>query len=322
MPSGFSEIAMTTETVKMSKITRNVPLFVLGLVFLWGCGRTDGSHVGSPALRQACSSYTDIYRQREANCYGVASAPDMSTVKARQTETCVLYSSAPGSATDATYWNACTTAANNNCRAYKCVRPPGARQAGQPCLASHQCASLACQGTQVLDAYGAVLPNGIQCGTCAVQLPEGSPCNSSTDICDVDMSCFQGTCRRQGQAGAPCKSWNDCAWPQLVCRSSGICGEAAYAGQTCAGNTDCTTDQGCDPSTKVCVPLRFGQPGQACDDIVNLCESGACNRLSRTCPTVLPDGAACDPNSGSEVCQIYAHCFLGVCQIPDPAECG
>ena len=286
----------------MSKTVRSVPLLVLGCVFVWGCGRSDGSHISSSALQQACSSFADIYRAREANCYGVAPEPDISTLKARQAESCVLNSSAPGSATDASYWNACAAAADNNCRGYQCAKfPLGGRQAGEPCLASLQCASLACYGTQVLDAYGAILPNGIQCGTCVVRLPEGSPCGSATGICDVGMSCFQGSCRIQGQASAPCASSNDCAGPNLVCRSSGICGNIVAQGQTCATNSDCTTNQGCDPIAKVCVAFKFGQPGAPCDGIVSHCESGACNKLSGTCPTVLSDGAPCDPNSGSTV---------------------
>ena len=74
----------------MSNTSRSVPSLVLGCLFLWSCGRSDGSNVSSSALQQACSSYADIYRQREANCYGVAAEPNISTLKARQTEACVL----------------------------------------------------------------------------------------------------------------------------------------------------------------------------------------------------------------------------------------
>jgi hypothetical protein len=307
----------------MSCSARIVPYVVLASLFVPGCGRSSGSNASSSPLEQACLAYANIYRQREANCYGVAAEPDQSTVITRETEACVLNSSAPGSATGASYWDTCAAAADNNCRAYECATYPlGGKQVGESCLVSLQCATLLCQGTQVTDANGAVLPNGIQCGTCAVRLAEGSPCVSAIDVCDVGMSCFQGACRVQGQAGAPCAVSNDCNVPTLVCRSSGTCGTVEGLGQTCASSSDCTTNEGCDPIQKVCVPFLFGQPGATCDGDVSRCESGACNKETGTCPTVLPDGALCDPNSGSTVCQVYARCFAGVCQIPDPTECG
>jgi hypothetical protein len=83
-------LEMTTRRANMSNTSRSVPSLVLGCLFLWSCGRSDGSNVSSSALQQACSSYADIYRQREANCYGVAAEPNISTLKARQTEACVL----------------------------------------------------------------------------------------------------------------------------------------------------------------------------------------------------------------------------------------
>jgi hypothetical protein len=322
MPSVSPEIAMTPRIAKMSLLARNVPLLVLVCACLWGCDHGDGLTVGTPAMQKACSAYTDIYHLRQANCYGVTSPPDLATVKSRQSEACVLNSSAPGSATDASYWSRCAAAANNNCRGYSCTYPPGMRQAGQPCLASVQCASLYCQGVSVLDPGGAVLPNAIQCGNCVDRLPDGSPCDLATDTCAVESSCFQGVCRKQGQEGASCKFWRDCARPYLTCRGSGTCGQFVGQGQTCIVHSDCLDSQACDPGAKVCVPVKLGQPGAACNGIVNQCETGLCNKVTGTCPTILPDGAACDPNSAAEVCALYARCFQGICQIPNPADCG
>jgi hypothetical protein len=67
---------MTTRPLLLSKTARSLPLLVLGCAFLWGCGRTDGSHVGSSALQQACSSFTDVYQQRDTHCYGVTPFSD------------------------------------------------------------------------------------------------------------------------------------------------------------------------------------------------------------------------------------------------------
>jgi hypothetical protein len=295
---------------------------VLACWSLAGCGRSGGLRSGGSALEQGCAAYASIYRARETRCYGVAAEPDEPDLIARQTESCVLNSSAPGSATDAAYWSTCAAAADNNCGGYRCATYPlGARQAGEPCLVSLQCASLWCRGTQVMGADGVALSNALQCGTCATRLPAGSFCDSTADVCEVGLSCFQGTCRAQGQAGALCAVSNDCVAPNLACRSSGICGSVVGKGQACSANRDCTTLEGCDPVQKVCVPFKFGQPGASCDDVVSHCEAGTCSQETGTCPAVLSDGALCDPNSGAAVCQVYARCFFGVCQIPNPAAC-
>jgi hypothetical protein len=35
----------------------------------------------------------------------------------------------------------------------------------------------------------------------------------------------------------------------------------------------------------------------------------------------LPDGSPCNPDDSSTVCDLYAACFAGVCQIVDPSTC-
>jgi len=257
-----------------------------------GCpGKVDVS------LQQACADYTQIFRSRESVCYDVAPEPDESVLKSRQIEACALSSGASGSQVGASYWESCAAAANNGCAGYECAPyPAGTRQAGEPCLVAQQCASLFCRGV-------------------------GVPGDVAIDICEVGFSCFDGACRKQGIQGEPCNVWNDCALPAWVCKSSGVCDSVTSDGQPCVTQSDCTTDTGCGAGTHVCTPVMFGQPGTPCDGNVFRCEAGQCDPTSGVCPKVASDGAACDPSDLSVVCDDYASCFRGQCQIPDPNTC-
>jgi hypothetical protein len=276
-------------------------------------------------LETACSDYAKIFRMREVSCYHVAPESNESTLIARQVQSCVLLSAAPGSTVAASYWESCAANANNDCGAYQCgTYPAGAGQLGDPCLDSTQCADLWCRGTQVVDASGAVSRTAVQCGACANRLSAGAPCNVATDDCAVGLSCFDGSCRATGQRGAACASASDCA-PPLTCKSLGSCDDVAFTGQSCFVDSDCTTDQACDTSSYICTPFQFGQAGAACDGHVRRCEAGGCNIAASastgTCPTVLGDASPCDPGDRSTVCDNYASCFDGTCQIVDPSSC-
>jgi hypothetical protein len=276
----------------------------------------------APSLKQACSDFVTIVRHRETSCYGVAAEPNESTLISRQVESCVLASSAPGSQVGGSYWESCGSAANNGCAGYKCATyPAGTRNDGEPCLTSTQCASLWCRATSVVDGNGSVLRGAVQCGACASRLPEGASCDVATDACDVGLSCFGGACRTLGSQGAACATWSDCAAPAFVCKSSGTCGTITPTGAPCVTSSDCTTDTGCDLVTKVCTAAHFAQPGESCDGEVHRCKAGRCNTVAGVCPTILTDGTACDATDPSKVCDDYASCFQGICQIPDPATC-
>jgi hypothetical protein len=296
----------------MMKIITSVA--VVGLLFA-GCSSP------APSLQDACANFASITRTRQATCYGVAPVPDQSTLISREIQSCVLNSDAPGSQVDASYWEGCAAAADNGCAAFQCATYPlGTRMAGEPCLVSTQCASLWCKGVGVIGAGGSVLGNAVQCGTCASRLAEGESCDVANDACEVGLSCFGGACRVKGQQGAPCAARSDCALP-WVCKSNGICNSITPDGQPCITSSDCTTDTACDVTTKLCTPKQFAQPGAMCDGEVHDCEAGECDKATGACPTILPDGAACDPSDASTVCGDYARCFEGKCQIPDPATC-
>jgi hypothetical protein len=275
----------------------------------------------APTLQEGCSAYENIWFERQAACLGVTPVSDQATLTARATKSCVLFSGGAGSRVNGQFWKDCADQMNNDCGGYNCgYYPPGARQSGEPCLDSTQCASLFCKGTVVTDASGNAISKAVQCGVCADRLPAAAVCNVATDACDIGMSCFDGTCRAQGRQGAPCAHWSDCAFP-WICNGTGSCTYALSQGSPCISSLDCTTDQACDVTTRVCAPVRFAPPGAFCDGEVNDCESGSCNRGLGVCPAVLADGAPCDPNDFSKVCDVVASCFDGTCSIPDPAAC-
>lgn len=234
----------------------------------------------------------------------------------------MLVSGAPGSTVDGSFWADCAATASNECQGYDCQEPAGTRGAGEPCLVSNQCASLACVGTPILGADGAPLPKGLQCGTCAAIVADGAACDPTKDACATTSSCFGGVCRPRGLQGAPCAAWSDCDEPDFVCKSSGVCDVVTADGAPCGGSSDCASDTGCDASTHVCEPLVYEQPGMPCDDAVVLCESGACDAATRQCPLVLTDGSPCDPTDLTHTCDVYAYCFGGRCVLPDPSTCG
>lgn len=306
----------------MSRLARAAALFSLGPVALALACTTHNS--SSVSLEQACFDYAHAYRAREATCYGVAPAPNQTDLIARQASACALNSAAPGSRLDAHYWESCASSVGTNCAAYSCgVYPSGARPDGDPCSTSSQCQSLWCRGTQALASSGAIASNAIQCGACAARLTTGAPCGP-LDACPIGTSCTGGACQPQGGPGSACTKWADCAFPS-ACRA-GVCGQPAFSGDACDLSSDCTTDTGCDLQTKVCAPIQFGPPGAACDHDVKRCEAGSCNiaapATTGTCPAVVPDGTKCDPNDSSTVCDDYARCFRGTCQIVDPVKCG
>ncbi len=274
-----------------------------------------------PTLEEACMTYAEVFRADEQTCGHVAPEPDETALIARQAQLCVATYGAPGSRVGANYWEDCANVADT-CQGYKCPTfAPGTRTAGAPCLASVQCASLDCVGIGVVGADGQALAGAVQCGTCQTRLSAGAACSAATPACAIGLSCFEGACRETGLQGSPCVVGADCTYP-FVCRSGGVCGAVSANGQTCMSSAECASFSGCDPSTKVCVPRRFGQAGATCDDVVTACESGPCDKTTGTCPTVLATGAACDPTNPSQTCAAEERCFQGTCRIPDANACG
>jgi hypothetical protein len=275
------------------------------------------------SLQQACSSYTVAFRTYETHCHEVQPEGNRAVLEQRETEACVVESSAPGSNLDASYWGRVANGVNEAdaaCTGYDFPDPAGSRDDGAPCFVDAQCASLWCAGTAILGNDGTVIPGSSQCGQCEPRLSLGNACNYATDSCEDGLSCFESSCRKTGVLGDACAHWSDCTFP-LVCRASGTCDHVLASGDACVATTDCGTDQGCDPGTRVCVPFVFALPGMACDGDIHRCERSTCDTTTGLCPVVLADGAVCDPNDPGTLCDTYARCFGGTCQIVDPRKC-
>jgi hypothetical protein len=284
--------------------------------------------VDPPSLEQACGHAARVFRERRAACFGFTPMADEATLIERDTRACTLSWGAPGSRVGGAYWEACAGLQEGNCDRQCTTYPRGTRAAGAPCLHPAQCSTLACAGILVLDPDGTPNPRTRACGTCAMPLREGEACVAGTDLCEAGapgLSCFRGVCRARGGNGSSCDSRNDCAAP-WVCTSAGTCGEAMGAGEACVTSKDCFGEFVCDPASKLCANPEYALAGEVCDDDSRRCWIGACDMAAGAttgvCPIVLPDGSLCDPSDRAQVCDAYAYCFGGVCQIPDPAICG
>jgi hypothetical protein len=228
-----------------------------------------------------------------------------------------------------------------------CTSFVGSLAMNQPCGSDIQCKSGSC---------GLTKPTGLPsyCGNCQDRAPEMGGCKVSTD-CQPKMICQKytdmvtmmemGICTKApGNVGDPCLSNDNCNGPNhcdptgkcappvkkndpcmarsdcdfgLVC--AGRCTTPTGLNGTCTGG-DCDKDLACNPKTKLCAKVTYGAAGAMCDGVLNLCTRGTCS--AGTCPTILADGAMCDPKSMSSICDTFAVCVDGTCVIPDPKKCG
>jgi hypothetical protein len=178
---------------------------------------------------------------------------------------------------------------------------------GAACSANEQCQSGACP----LDHDG---DGGEPCGKCTqVSFGDvGAVCGQGFS----QLSCKQGLactaalqCALAGHAGAACRSEADCAAP-LVCTGT-KCEMPAASGQACTRGT-CAAGLACS-ATSTCLPIVRAGPGQACDGQVTQCKVGGC-LIAGVCPDVIADGAPCMA-SAAHVCDAFAKCVSGTCQI-------
>jgi hypothetical protein len=204
----------------------------------------------------------------------------------------------------------------------------GADCSAAPCVSGDTC-SLSIDGSGDLSE------------ACAVQNPpaaSGATCSSDNDClgpnhCNFATADAQtGTCAAPSAAGAACSANQDCSG-SLVCSGGDTttCNTAVAVGGTCADSTDCQIGLACDLTSLKCAAQIFGKPGATCDSAVNGCTQGSCNipqstdpdagtPTTGTCPTVVPDGQACDDSDPGQTCDDYASCVGGICVLL-PATC-
>jgi hypothetical protein len=184
---------------------------------------------------------------------------------------------------------------------------PGDYSLGTRCIGDDQCQSGFCDlstpegacgrcarppGVGQPCSNGGVCASGLLCaasGTCAAPANLGGACGEAQP-CRESLACPQGTCTRKGAPGAPCNVQEDC---------------------------DLVNGVACNPSTRICIPLRVSMScGFAPDGALVLCPAaGFCQALLGTCVPAAADGAACDDDAGPN-CTQPATCTSGVCRLP------
>lgn len=153
----------------------------------------------------------------------------------------------------------------------------------------------------------------------------GGGCGASGLTCKTGLSCDFKTlkCVAAGGAGAACTSSNDCQQPDLACVAK-VCKARVGEGAACTSTSECQAQFGCNPTTHVCGKRPNAKGGEPCNSFT-VCDTGSCNIAQDsgdgTCPTLIPDGAACTTTSRAAVCDEFADCKGGVCKFSDPAAC-
>jgi hypothetical protein len=238
-----------------------------------------------------------------------------------------------------------------------CKPEAGALTDGSACVDHGQCKSGLCEGNggSQCGKCAALQPAGASCeggGGCArgttctfrdgkstceptKELNEGATCGGAEEgRCTQGLQCDPSTqkCVKPAKKGEACggDGGRFCGY-NLTC-VAGKCADRIAEGGSCdptgtADSADCAAHLACDEDTKKCVKLTVAAPGQACGKYVD-CANGSCptsyadgKTIYGKCPAMLPDGAACDPNSSDAVCDAYATCFKGTCQIMQASSC-
>lgn len=192
-----------------------------------------------------------------------------------------------------------------------------------------------CVDSAFCDANGAN-PNKGTCKATPPKLKEGDACGvSGTEgFCDTGLTCdYSGTkkCVKEGQIGAACGTGKPSCASKLTCKD-GKCSEPPGEGEACTSDVSglsCKAGLACDAEAKKCVKVLYAKPGEPCDFTKTRCEKGSCRGVKYEgakiipgkCPTILADGAACDPQSPDSDCDDFATCFDKKCQIPDGNSC-
>jgi hypothetical protein len=152
----------------------------------------------------------------------------------------------------------------------------------------------------------------------------GAPCEmpdqecASGSTCQVTLGSGTNTskCAALGGMGASCLDSSDCKSP-LGC-PAGKCAPRSGAGGACNSDGDCTSGLACDDVTRKCAAVTWVSAGASCGPLT-LCLVGECSEAK--CPTVIPDGHACEPTSMTAVCDTLSSCVNGKCELPGAIAC-
>lgn len=215
-----------------------------------------------------------------------------------------------------------------------CGLPVPPREAGQPCIASSQCASRACA-----DIPHPALP---ECGQCASVVGLDETCNGVPQVCDDGLECTGSGCKVELEFGLPegaaCERFGQCA-PGLRCQRfadqvATTCQALPALGESCASDVRacqsgsyCGTDDRCQPAVGLGAACGSGVTCQAqffCD---RAADEPTCVVRQQPGEACLPGGLSYDPSNCADgsLCQCdNRQCTSGTCVIRrDPGEvCG
>ena len=298
-----------------------------------------------------CGLYFDAQVQILTRCGLALPLPpdDDARQRTRFLAACKVTTDEPGTGLGADWLHACAESVTRDlCSNFQfdphCNLPNGTIESGKPCESHAQCQTGICSGpgtagscgtcSPVLTTGDACIPGGPPCnksavclqGTCvaAVRHDNGASCSvgrsdCKSGICDGKTH----TCVDPMPAGASCVSEWDCA-DGLAC-SGFVCTPTVGMGAACApeiGPTPspapCSRSLVCARATKTCVAVHLAKAGEPCDVDATRCEIGTC---SGTCPTVLADGAPCDPLRAHTTCDFFAECKDGTCVTGNAMPC-
>src|SRR5262249_53113289 len=136
-------------------------------------------------------------------------------------------------------------------------RPPGLLADGAPCGLSVQCRSARCKGS-----------NGVNCGTCVSQVPDGAPCVAIGN-CGRNSFCYQQVCVPRVSLGGSCGTGVYCLG-LLECISltgNGVCSKPPGLGERCNPDDFLACDDTylvCDATTLTCTEPKSVGIGEAC----------------------------------------------------------
>jgi hypothetical protein len=244
----------------------------------------------------ACIEYLRGLCERSARCYG-GGEPTAFEQCMSNAQFCPDVMFAPGSTRSVEGTWACA----DDWRELACdavpSRPacakPGTRAAGEPCIASMQCASVLCT------AYGDT------CGVCATIVGPGEPCDEATaTACDDDYYCSSET-----HVCTPASSGAEPSSPIPL-------GEECELGTSSCGSNDCRAD---GEGVYRCAP--YPTLGQDCSEPKTCAFGDSYCDISQLCTAFPAVGESCgvDAFTGTaRWCAADADC---VGEAPEPRIC-
>jgi len=153
------------------------------------------------------------------------------------------------------------------------------------------------------------------------EVAEGAACGDGATFCNSGLVCSDVTlhCAPPAPTGAACGSNPDCA-PGLVCIAA-VCSTPIPVGAACSVNLTCSAGNECQSG--VCAPITWAGSGAPCNPTDSpFCLIGDCpTDGTGVCPIVIPDGQPCDGIGATTMCDSYASCVNGTCQLPTSFAC-